>query len=207
MGDPAALGERFEHALVYASHAHARQRRKGTTIPYVGHLLAVASLVIEDGGNEDHAIAALLHNAVEDAGVCLADIQTRFGESVAAIVEGCTDTDKIPKPPWLQRKRDYIRRLRVEREDVLRVSAADKLDNARAILRDFRILGDPLFERFNGKKAGTLWYYACLVNVFRAHRPGPLTEELDRVVRTLFEVAAPGARWPASEDVDPDDVL
>ena len=197
--------ERFEQALIYASQAHGSQRRKGTQIPYVAHLLAVCALVLEDGGDEDQAVAALLHDAVEDQGGAarLTDIRARFGERVARIVESCTDTDQQPKPPWLERKRSYLRHLREAPAEVLRVSCADKLDNARAILRDFRALGDRVFERFNPQKADTLWYYACLANIFRARFPGALAGELARTVRALREEAAPGLPWPASEEDDP----
>ncbi|MDO8476146.1 MAG: HD domain-containing protein [Candidatus Rokubacteria bacterium] len=200
-----ALTHRFEQALIYACHVHGGQTRKETTIPYIGHLLSVASLVIEDGGDEDEAIAALLHDAVEDQGgkPRLDDIRTRFGEKVARIVKGCTDADTVPKPEWLPRKQGYIRHLRTAPPEVLRVSCADKLHNARAILADYRTLEDALFTRFTGGKAGTLWYYACLVNVFRERRPGGLAEELERVVRELRRLAAPTLTWPASEEESP----
>ena len=185
--DGGLLTHRFEQALVYACHVHGGQPRKETTIPYIGHLLGVASLVIEDGGDEDEAIAALLHDAVEDQGgkPRLADIRARFGDRVSGIVEGCTDADTVPKPDWLPRKLGYIRHLRSAPPEVLRVSCADKLYNARAILADYRALGDALFRRFTGGKAGTLWYYACLVNVFREGRPGGPAEELERVVQEV----------------------
>jgi (p)ppGpp synthase/HD superfamily hydrolase len=199
------LTRRFEEALVYASQIHGGQKRKGTEIPYIGHLLAVASLVIEDGGEEDEAIAALLHDAVEDQGgkARLEDIRARFGGTVAAIVEGCTDADTIPKPPFLVRKRRYIAHLRSARAEVLRVAAADKLHNARAILSDFRREGDRAFERFNTDKAGTLWFYAGVANVLCERKAGELAEELRRVVTELREQAAPGLPWPASEQTDP----
>ena len=204
--DGVALTHRFEQALIYAYHVHGGQMRKGPDgIPYIGHLLGVASLVIEDGGDENEVIAALLHDAVEDQGGAprLADIRARFGDRVAAIVKGCTDADTIPKPEWLERKRRYIRHLRSASPEVLRVSCADKLHNARAILADHVKLGDALFDRFNGGKAGTLWYYACLVNAFKAVWPRRLAEELDRVVRELRDRAAPGLAWPASEEEKP----
>ena len=200
-----ALTYRFEQALVYACHVHGGQTRKETTIPYIGHLLGVASLVIEDGGDEDEAIAALLHDAVEDQGgkPRLDDIRARFGDRVARIVEGCTDADTVPKPEWFPRKRCYVRHLRSAPPEVLRVSCADKLHNARAILADYRTLGDALFPRFKGGKDGTLWYYACLVNVFRERRPEGLAEELERVVRELRRQAAPTLTWPESEAESP----
>jgi GTP pyrophosphokinase len=162
-------------------------------------------LVIEDGGDEDQAIAALLHDAVEDQGgkPRLDDIRARFGDRVAGIVAGCTDADTIPKPEWLPRKQGYIRHLRSAPPEVLRVSCADKLHNARAILADYRALGDALFPRFTGGKDGTLWYYACLVNVFRECHPGGPAKELERVVQELRRQAAPDLPWPASEEGSP----
>jgi (p)ppGpp synthase/HD superfamily hydrolase len=199
------LTRRFDEALVYASDVHRAQRKKGTAVPYVAHLLGVASLVLEDGGDEDQSIAALLHDAVEDQGGAprLDEIRGRFGPRVAGIVEACSDSDVIPKPPWLARKRAYIRHLRGAPDEVLRVSGADKLYNARAVLADFRVAGDAVFARFTGGKAGTLWYYGCLVNVFSARRPGPLSDELARVVEALRSLAAPGLAWPGSEEEDP----
>ncbi len=168
-----ALTDRFGEALRYAAEVHRRQRRKGTSIPYVSHLLAVCSLVLEDGGGEDEAIAALLHDAVEDQGGRdrLEEIHRRFGDHVARIVEGCTDAETIPKPPWRERKERYIAHLRSASRAVLRVSAADKLHNARAILADYRGLGEPLWERFNGRRDGTLWYYRALTSAFKEGVP------------------------------------
>ncbi len=200
-----ALGPRFEAALAYANLVHAGQRRKGTSIPYVAHLLGVASLVLEDGGDEDETIAALLHDAVEDGGgrPRLLDIRGRFGERVAAIVEGCSDAETVPKPPWLARKRHHLARLRHASPEVARVAAADKLHNARAVLADFRRHGPSLFDRFNGGRDGTLWYYACAVNVLRERAPGDLVDELARVVGELREAVGTGLAWPVSEEVDP----
>jgi (p)ppGpp synthase/HD superfamily hydrolase len=205
MGDPVRLTERFDRALLYACQVHGGHTRKQTTIPYVAHLLAVASLVLEDGGDEDQAIAAPLHDAPEDQGGRgrLADIEARFGERVTAIVEACSDTFERPKPAFIPRKRAHLRRLRSVDAAVLRVSAADKLNNARAILADLRRLGDALFARFNGGKSGTLWYYACVTNVLRERLPGALTDELERVVRDIRQLAAPDLPWATSEDEDP----
>ena len=200
------LTSRFDDALLYASHVHGGHIRKGTKIPYLTHLLGVAALVLEDGGGEDEAIAGLLHDAPEDRGGCerLDDIRVRFGEHVATIVESCTDTFETPKPPFFPRKRKHIRRLREHAgADVFRVTAADKLNNARAILTDFRKHGDELFDRFNAKKSGTLWYYACMVNVLRERFPSALTEELERVVVETRRLAAPDLAWQKSEDEDP----
>jgi (p)ppGpp synthase/HD superfamily hydrolase len=139
----ALLTSRFEEALTFAALRHLTQARKGTTIPYIAHLLAVASLVITHAGDEDEAIAALLHDAVEDQGglPTREQIRARFGERVAAIVDGCTDTDVIPKPPWRNRKEKYLDHLRAASSSIKLVAAADKLDNVRAIISDFRTIG------------------------------------------------------------------
>jgi len=198
-GPPPRLGSRFQEALHYASSIHAQQVRKGSQVPYVAHLLAAASLVLEDGGTEDEAIAALLHDAVEDQGgqPRLKDIRNRFGDKVAEIVEGCTDTDAIPKPPWRERKERYVEHVRSAPPDVLRVSCADKLHNARALLADFRALGGALWKRFNGGRDGTLWYYRTLASVYKERRIGFLAEELHRVVSELEHLVV-------REDVKPD---
>jgi (p)ppGpp synthase/HD superfamily hydrolase len=194
------LGSRFEAALVYASAVHAHQRRKGGDIPYVSHLLAVAAMVIEDGAaagrlSEDEAIAALLHDAAEDAGgeTRLRDIQTRFGERVAEIVTACSDTFETPKPPWRARKEAYIAHLEDADEGTLRVSLADKVHNARAILADYRLYGDALWDRFD-PDADALWYYRSLSELFSRRMPGPLAEELARTVTELDRLTAPTAR-------------
>jgi (p)ppGpp synthase/HD superfamily hydrolase len=181
------LTTRFEEAAIYALRLHAKQFRKGTRIPYAAHLFSVASIALRHGADEDEAIAALLHDAVEDQGgaATLAEIRRRFGDKVAAIVEGCTDTDQIPKPPWRKRKEDYIAHVRHASPSVRLVSASDKLDNARAIFDDYCDLGEALWKRFSGGKDGTLWYYRELVKVFREAGGGPLVDELDRVVRDL----------------------
>jgi (p)ppGpp synthase/HD superfamily hydrolase len=154
-------------------------------------LLAVAALVLEDGGSEDEAIAALLHDAIEDAGGerTRQEIRRRFGEKVVAIVEGCTDTDQLPKPPWLERKKQYLAHLHDASPEILRVSAADKLHNARSVLADFRRHGNTVWERFNGGREGTLWYYRRLVQIFHEAGPSFLVEELDRVVTELERLA------------------
>ena len=190
-----ALTSRFIRALGYAARIHARQTRKGKEHPYVGHLLAVASIVIQYGGDENAVIAALLHDAVEDQGGLprLREIRRKFGTRVARIVAGCTDTDETFRPPWRERKERYIRRVRQESPEVRLVSAADKLSNVREILADHRLLGDAVFERFHGRKEGTLWYYRALVEEFRAAGVTPLVEELDRVVSALERRARPSA--------------
>jgi (p)ppGpp synthase/HD superfamily hydrolase len=182
-------GEKFERALTYASRLHRDQVRKGTSTPYITHLLAVASLVGENGGTEDEVVAALLHDAPEDQGgeARLRDIRAQFGDRVAEIVDGCTDTYETPKPPWRERKERYLAHLADTSESVRLVSSADKLHNARTVLSDYRLLGEDLWTRFNGKKGGTLWYYRAIVGTLRGD--GPIVEELDRVVTELESIS------------------
>ena len=187
------LTNRFVEALGYAAELHLHQRRKGKGQPYVGHLLGVAAIVIHHGGGEDEVIAALLHDAVEDQGGLprLDEIREKFGERVARIVDGCTDSYEASgeKREWGERKRAYIEKIAYEPQDVRLVSAADKLANAREILADFRLEGDAVFGRFQGRKQGTLWYYRTLVNVFRKAGSNALIDELDRVVTELESLA------------------
>ena len=182
-----ALTPRFVEALAYATQVHAGQSRKGTTVPYVSHVLGVCALVLEDGGGEDEAIAALLHDAVEDGGglPVLEEIRRRFGERVAEIVWACSDTDETPKPPWKARKARYIDHVRAAGPDARRVSCADKLHNARSILRDYRVHGERIWSRFNAPPEEQLWYYRSLVEAFRQPDRSPLVEELERVVGEL----------------------
>jgi GTP pyrophosphokinase len=184
------LSERFEEACVFALRLHAKQRRKGTDTPYVAHLLAVASIVLENGGNEDEAIAALLHDAIEDQGGELArvEIRRRFGNTVVEIVDGCTDADVMPKPPWRARKDAYIAHIHDASASVCLVIAADKLHNARAVLRDYRVLGDTLWQRFAGGKQGTLWYYRAVTDALLACDTSPLLDDLDQVVNELEQL-------------------
>jgi GTP pyrophosphokinase len=178
---------RFEKALVYANRLHAQQRRKGSDIPYISHLLAVCCLVLEYGGGEDEAIAALLHDAVEDQGgfSTLQEIRLFFGEDVAAIVSGCSDSDTIPKPPWRERKERYIAHLPAATPAVWLVSLADKLHNARAVLMDYRQQGEALWGCFKGGREGTLWYYRAVLDAFKSAETTPLVAELERVVVEL----------------------
>ena len=187
------LGRRFEQALLFATRKHAGQHRKGTAVPYVAHLLGVASLVLEAGGDEDLVIAALLHDVVEDCGGApmLKEIRRRFGKRVAHIVDGCTDTDLDPKPPWRQRKEDYIAHLRTADADTRLVSAADKLHNVRSIVAAYREIGDRVWERFHGKRDGTLWYYRTLLDEFQRKKSSPLIRELERAVIELEAVVTP----------------
>jgi (p)ppGpp synthase/HD superfamily hydrolase len=153
--------------------------------------LSVTSIVIEYGGDETMAIAALLHDAVEDQGGLprLREIRRKFGARVARIVDGCTDSYTEPKHPWRGRKVAYIQRVAEEPPEVRLVSAADKLSNARETLHELRAHGDSVFEKFEGKKEGTLWYYRALVETFRKAGASPLVEELDRVVTQLESLA------------------
>jgi len=186
------LGARFEDALLFASRKHNGQTRKQSQVPYVAHLLSVTALVLEAGGDEDQAIAAVLHDVVEDCGGApvLAEMRERFGIRVADIVEGCTDTDAIPKPPWRARKEHYLRHLQEAGEGVRLVSAADKLHNARSIVADYRYVGDAVWERFAGRREGTLWYYRAVLDILRQGPGSRLVDELERVVLELERIAA-----------------
>jgi GTP pyrophosphokinase len=181
------LSECFTQALIFASQLHAKQTRKGSGVPYVAHLLAVASIALEYGASEDEAIAALLHDAIEDQGGAATreEIRRRFGDTVTEIVDGCTESDITPKPPWRQRKEAYIAHIPNASVSVRLVSAADKLHNARSILKDYRLLGDGVWERFQGGKNGTLWYYRSIVDAFHTVESTPLVDELERVVSEL----------------------
>jgi len=189
---PNFLTERFEAALVYAAQLHTEQKRKQSTVPYIAHLLGVTSLVLEDGGEENEAIAALLHDAVEDQGGLdtLAEIRLRFGSQVAEIVDSLTDSHSDPKPPWKERKQAYINSIRLASPSVVRVSLADKVYNAHATLRDIRREGEAGWERFNGGKEGTLWYYRQLINEFQLHGSRSLLTELIRIVEDLEQISA-----------------
>ncbi|ERT05762.1 HD domain protein [Lyngbya aestuarii BL J] len=186
------LSSHFREALVYACELHAEQVRKGSGVPYVAHLLGVASIALEYGAKEDEAIAALLHDAIEDQGGVSTkqEIQRRFGETVATIVDGCSDTDQIPKPPWRERKQAYIDHIPNAEASVRLVSAADKLYNARSIVQDYRQVGEAIWERFTGGASGTLWYYRAIVDAFKRVEITPLVEELDRVVSQLEQLVS-----------------
>lgn len=168
------LSERFDDAVAYANRVHGNQRRKGSEVPYLSHLLAVASLVLEYGGDEDEAIAALLHDAPEDRGGAplLEQIRARFGDRVAGIVEGCSDSlveDPRQKEPWQFRKERYHEHLRETSDSsVLLVSAADKLHNARATLNDVQRLGPSVWHRFQSTPEQALWNYRELLEAYRA---------------------------------------
>lgn len=188
------LTTRFDHGLLFAAQVHRNQDRKKSGIPYISHLLGVASIVLDYGGDEDMGIAALLHDAVEDHGgkPMLRVIEQLFGPRVAKIVDGCTDSygdEGKKKPKWYPRKLRYLHRVRKEDAETRFVSAADKLYNTRAVLRDLRYSGESVFERFSAPKAKVLWYYRSLVREYRAagvtHQLKPLLDDLDRVVTEL----------------------
>ena len=186
------MGPRYSAALAFASELHGSQVRKGTSVPYIAHLLSVSALVLEAGGDEDAAIAALLHDAVEDQGgrPMLERIRARFGDAVAGIVEACTDAEVTPKPPWRQRKEAYLAAIPHKSAPALLVSIADKVHNAGAILRDYTQLGEAVWTRFAGGREGTLWYYRSLADAFRGRAPAPRWELLEERVRAIEARAA-----------------
>ena len=200
MSKPTVLTDRFDRALLYATHVHGGQVRKGSSTPYVAHLLAVAATVLEYGGDEDLAIAALLHDSVEDQGgkARLEDVRNRFGERVARIVEACSDSlantaKGERKAHWQERKDAYIAHLGTADEDILRVSLADKVHNARAILRDLRKpdVGEKVWTYFSQPKERTRWYYRSLADQFRKRLPGQLSNELGEIVEVLEKSGDP----------------
>jgi (p)ppGpp synthase/HD superfamily hydrolase len=190
--DSVRRSERFRDAWAYAEKLHDGQFRKGTQTPYITHPQAVAALVIEHGGDEDQAIAALLHDGPEDQGglATLLRIRELFGNRVGDIVEACTDTLQDPKPDWRPRKEAYLAALPRKHKDALLVSAADKLHNATCILADYREQGEALWSRFNTSRDGQLWYYRALVNAYREATDISLVEELDGIVRQIEGLVA-----------------
>ena len=188
------LTERFDEALLYASALHREQTRKGSTTPYVAHLLATASIALEHGADEDEAIAALLHDAIEDQGgePTRQEIERRFGARVAGIVKECSDTDVEPKPPWRERKEAYLAHLSELSPSARFVVSCDKLHNVRSLLLDYELLGEDVWERFNGGREGTLWYYRAIADALAAGGTSPIVQELGRTVARLEELARSG---------------
>jgi (p)ppGpp synthase/HD superfamily hydrolase len=188
------LTHRFDEALVFALDVHRDQQRKGKDVPYAAHLLSVAGLVLHFGGTEDQAIAALLHDAAEDAGgrPMLERIRERFGEAVARIVVDCTDTMETPKPAWRERKERYVASVAAKPAASLLVTACDKLDNARAIVADLRVQGRETLGRFAGGDQ-VLWYYREVTSALRAAGAGTpaaaVAAELEVAVREMAELA------------------
>ena len=191
---PWVYSERLIRAMSAAAQIHAAQYRKGTTIPYLSHLLGTCSIAMEYGATEDEAIAALLHDAIEDGEPVEAARATvwTFGDEVGRIVEGCTDSDVHPKPPMRARKEAYLSRLAAEDRSVLLVSASDKLHNSRSIVRDLRELGAQVWKRFSVPQEDTLWYYRTLVTTYRANAENnvALVDELDRTVLEMERLSA-----------------
>jgi (p)ppGpp synthase/HD superfamily hydrolase len=198
------LGDRFEQALLLAARLHRHQRRKGLPVPYVAHLLSVAALVLEDGGDEDEAIAALLHDAVEDqGGAATRDlIGQQFGDRVVAIIEGCTESDQQPKPPWRERKELHLAKLAGASPAVCRVTLADKLHNARSLLADYQTLGEALWGRFGGGREGTIWYYQQMVACLQPQVSGVLMQSLSQAVQQLQLIRDRDAHDRGLEDED-----
>lgn len=189
------LGERFDRAVDYAIEAHREQARKSSPVPYLSHLFGVMSLVLEYGGDEDQAIAALLHDTLEDCGTeHAAAIEANFGAGVLDLVRACTDWEGPAgggdKPPWRPRKEAYIAHLHElgEGHRALLVSAADKLHNARAIRADLRQNGLSVWDRFSQPAPEQGWYYRSLVTAFCLLLPGPLTDELRRTVQDILRI-------------------
>ncbi|HYK50858.1 MAG TPA: HD domain-containing protein [Terriglobales bacterium] len=188
---PPVLGKRLQRAFRYAAEKHAGQTRKQSAVPYLSHLMAVTSLVLEGGGDEDMAMAALLHDVVEDCGGMprLREVHKKFGARVAKIVEGCTDSFSDPKLPWIVRKKEYIKRLKHEDAETRLVSASDKLHNVRTVMTDYRQDGESIWKRFSGGREGTLWYYRALSDEFRRRKPNRITRELALAVQELQKTA------------------
>ncbi|MGA2796230.1 MAG: HD domain-containing protein [Thermoguttaceae bacterium] len=186
------LTARFNDALQYAVQLHAGQVRKVSGEPYVAHLLGVTSLALDYGADEDEAIAALLHDAIEDQGGIATgeEIERRFGPAVAAIVRGCTDSDTMPKPPWQERKDVFLARLVHASPSIRLVVASDKLHNVRSLLRDYRSQGEAIWRHFKGGREKTLWYYRQVVEVLKRSGIIPLIEELEQTVAEFQNLAA-----------------
>ena len=185
------LTPRFSDAVAYALDLHGDQRRKVSEAPYVAHLLRVAGIALEHGADEDEAIAAVLHDAIEDGGGPAAreEMRRRFGQPVVEIVDGCTDTDRVPKPSWRRRKERFLARLVEATPSVRLVVAADKLDNAQSILRDYKAVGRSLWELFRGGREGTLWNFRAVVEALKQAGSDPLVEELQQAVRRIEGLA------------------
>jgi len=193
MADEPLYSGRLIDALGVAGSLHADQRRKGSDVPYLSHLLGTCGIALDYGAGEEEAIAALLHDAIEDVQPT-ADARAAvaaFGPEVLRIVEGCTDSDTHPKPPWRARKEAYLAHVPEHDAPILLVSSADKLHNSRSIVADLRRFGSTTWDRFTGRRDGSLWYYRALVDAFRANpaHPRDLVDELDRTVTEMESLA------------------
>lgn len=184
------LGTRFDEALVLASTLHRDQSRKASGVPYVAHLLAVAALVLEEGGSEDMAIAALLHDAAEDQGgeATLAGIQAAFGLDVARWVRQASDTFERPKPDWEQRKRHHLAAIPMADREARLIMLADKVHNARSILADHVRVGPEIWDRFSVPRERTVWYYQTLLEVFDREISPTLYDELNECVKQMKDL-------------------
>lgn len=185
------LTSRFDDALLFAVALHREQRRKVNNAPYIGHLLRVCGIVLEYGGTEDEAIAALLHDALEDQNRpgLAEEILQRFGPTVLSIVRACSDTEVQPKPPWRERKESFLERLRTANAAVRLIQAADKLDNVTTLLGQYRVFGSEIWEKFNGGRDGTLWYYRRVAEILSWASENPLILELVKRVEELEGLA------------------
>lgn len=192
---------RLTKAFDLARTLHAAQTRKATSVPYITHLLAVAASVGEYGGDEDQVVAALLHDAVEDQGGApiLARIREQFGSHVADMVEGCTDTDQQPKPPWRARKEAHVAKVRTAPPELRIIIAADKLHNVTSMARDCEAHGIATLDRFNGGRDGTLWYYRAMLAALRDGWEHSILRELDHAVTRLHTAAGADASSKAEE--------
>jgi (p)ppGpp synthase/HD superfamily hydrolase len=182
------LTDQMDKAFTFARKAHQKQLRNRTTIPYLSHLMSVSALTMEHGGDEDIAIAALLHDTLEDCGDADAlskSIQHAFGDRVLRIVRECSDTEITPKPPWKERKETYINHIEQISDDALIVSMCDKLHNLRTIVWDYKVIGDEIFERFKGKREGTIWYYTSLTEKYKLILQSRPNAQLDRIIDEL----------------------
>ena len=186
------MSPRFAEAFALAERLHKEQVRKKTQVPTISHLMAVTALVLENGGGEEEAIAALLHDAAEDCGgrPILEEIRRRFGDSVASIVEGCSDTLETPKPRWQPRKESYLEHLESAPAPTLLVSLADKVHNVRSLAFEYRRVGDRLWQRFTASREQTLWYYQSLLEIFRRRCPEQLEPLVDELARALDDLEA-----------------
>lgn len=182
---------KFEQALVFANRAHAGQKRKYSGAPYIAHILGVTALVLEDGGSEDEAIAAALHDTAEDQGgeARIDEIRQMFGDKISEIVRECSDTLESPKPPWKKRKVNHLKRLQTAMPETIRVMLADKVYNARNLLHGLQDQGDRVWKSFKGGRDGTLWYFREMLAIFRERHSGYLVNELERLVAAIEKIA------------------
>ncbi len=186
------VSDRICDAFCFAAALHAGQRRKISGEPYLAHLMAVAALVREHGGDEDEVVAALLHDAVEDQGgwSTLEEIRRRFGRRAAKIVEGCSETAETPKPPWRPRKEAQLARLRAASASVRLIAAADKLHNVRCLLREYRRGGEAIWAHFHGGREGALWHSRAVADALNQGGDSPLVAELQRAVAELEKICS-----------------